>query len=291
MKGLRRAGQRTRGGVPHRRLPTVDAALALFSLTLLLYFYVAPSLEPRVGLIAAITLQQICLLAGPALLLAWLANYNWVETFSLRKPAMTAIAAAVLLGVGLSPWMQLAAMLQQKLWPRNMDSQLELFRKILPVLEQFPVLLPLLIGVLAGTCEEILFRGPIQKGLMRRLGVWPAIVIAAVLFAAAHLDLHGLPVRTFLGVLLGWMVVRTGSIFPAMVMHATYDITQLSYISYEVQRVGAQQLLATATQSGEGIKIWVLIVGAALVVFAMMLLLRVHRGKPLEPAPAHPALS
>jgi sodium transport system permease protein len=212
MKGLKRAGQRTRGGVPHRRLPTVDAALALFSLTLLLYFYVAPSLEPRLGLIPAIVIQQVCLLAGPALLLAWLANYNWTETFSLRKPAVAAMVAAMLLGVGLAPWMQLASMLQHKIWPRNFDSQLELLKKILPVLEQHPILLPLLIGVLAGVCEEILFRGPIQRGLIRRINAWPAIVIAAVLFAAAHLDLHGLPIRTFLGVVLGWMVVRTGSI-------------------------------------------------------------------------------
>ena len=271
VKGLRRAGQRTRS-VPRRRLPTVDAALALFSLTLLLYFYIAPSLEPRVGLLPAIAIQQVFLLAAPALLLAWLAHYNWTETFSLRKPAMTALAAAVLLGVGLAPWVQLAAMAQQKIWPRNMESQLELLKKIMPVLEQMPVLLPLLIGVLAGTCEEILFRGPIQKGLMRRLGVWPAVVIAAVLFAAAHLDLHGIPVRTFLGVVLGWLVVRTGSIFPAMIMHATYDITQLAYISIEVQRRGSATLLAEATKS-EPVNVWILVVGAALVAVAMMLLL------------------
>jgi membrane protease YdiL (CAAX protease family)/ABC-type multidrug transport system permease subunit len=272
MKGLRRAGQRTLG-VPRRRLPTVDAALALFSLTLLLYFYIAPSLEPRLGLLPAIVIQQMCLLAGPPLLLAWLAHYDWVETFSLRKPATTAIIAAVLLGVGLSPWMQFAAMIQQKLWPRSMESQLELLKKILPLLEQHPILLPALIGLLAGVCEEILFRGPIQKGLMRRLGAWPAIFIAAVLFAAAHLDLPGMPIRTFLGVVLGWLVMRTGSIFPAMVMHAIYDITQLSYVSFEVHRRGAQNLLAeAAAQAAEPINVWILIGGAALIVAAIVLL-------------------
>ncbi|MEA2709252.1 MAG: sodium transport system permease protein [Phycisphaerales bacterium] len=291
MRGLRRAGQRTRGG-PRRRLPAVDAALALFSLTLLLYFYIAPSLEPRVGLIPALILQQVCLLAGPALLLAWFAHYDWIETFSLRKPAMAAIAAGLLLGIGLAPWMQLAAMLQQKIWPRGMESQLELLKKILPILEQHPILLPALIGVLAGVCEELLFRGPIQKGLMRRMGMWPAIVIAAVLFAAAHLDLPGMPIRTFLGVVLGWIVVRTGSIFPAMLMHAAYDITQLGYISYEVQKQGAQKLLAEATtQAAEPINVWVLIGGAALIVIAMMLLRRTHRAQSLENPPAQPALS
>jgi sodium transport system permease protein len=291
MKGLRRAGQRTRG-VPRRRLPTVDAALALFSLTLLLYFYIAPSLEPRIGLLPAIIIQQVFLLAGPPLLLAWFAHYDWVETFSLRKPAMTAMSAAVLLGIGLSPWMQLAAMLQQKIWPRGMESQLELLKKILPLLEQHPILLPTLIGVLAGLCEETLFRGPIQKGLMRRLGMWPAVVIAAILFAAAHLDLPGMPIRTFLGVMLGWLVVRTGSIFPAMVMHALYDITQLAYVSYETHRQGAQKLLAEATtQAAEPINGWLLFVSAIWIAVAMILLLR---AKPANAQPAtepQPALS
>jgi hypothetical protein len=146
--------------------------------------------------------------------------------------------------------------------------------------------------MLAGLCEETLFRGPIQKGLMRRLGVWPAIVIAAILFAAAHLDLPGMPIRTFLGIMLGWLVVRTGSIFPAMLMHAMYDITQLAYVSYEVHRRGAQNLLAeAATKASEPINVWVLAGGAALIAVAMMLLRRPHREKPLENQPAQPALS
>jgi membrane protease YdiL (CAAX protease family) len=188
--------------------------------------------------------------------------------------------------------MQLAAMLQQKIWPRGMESQLELLKKILPLLEQHPILLPTLIALLAGLCEETLFRGPIQKGLMRRLGVWPAIVIASILFAAAHLDLPGMPIRTFLGVMLGWIVVRTGSIFPAMVMHAMYDLTQLAYVSFEAHRQGAQKLLAEATtKATEPINVWVLIGGAALIAISMMLLMRTMSAKPQTAAPAEPALS
>src|SRR4051812_26308863 len=83
-----------------------------------------------------------------------------------------------------------------------------------------------------------------------------------------------MPIRTFLGVMLGWVVVRTGSIFPAMLMHATYDITQLAYISYEANRQGAHKLLAEATaKATEPINVWVLAGGAALIVGATMMLL------------------
>ncbi|MEO6437323.1 MAG: CPBP family intramembrane glutamic endopeptidase, partial [Tepidisphaeraceae bacterium] len=127
----------------------------------------------------------------------------------------------------------------------------------------------------AGICEETLFRGPIQTGLLRRLPTWPAITVAAILFAAAHLDLYGMPVRTFLGILLGWIVVHTGSVFPAMVMHAIYDITQLLYVAYEVRKTGAAQVLASATTAqNDPINIWTLAIGAVLLIGGAILLRR-----------------
>lgn len=270
LKGLRPGRRRERP----RRLPSVDEALALFSVALLLSFYVAPSLQ-RFGLVPMLLVQQVLLLAGPAILLAWIGKYRWIETFAWRKPALIALGGAVLLGIGLAPWMQFAGMLQQKLWPRAMEGQWEQLKFLLPPLAAYPILIPLLIGVLAGVCEETLFRGPIQTGLMRRLPKWPAIVVAALLFAAAHMDIHGIPIRTFLGILLGWVVVHTGSVFPAMVMHGIYDITQLLHVGYEVRKVGVDELLASAsTAQNEPINGWVLLIAAVMVLAGWQLLRR-----------------
>ncbi|HYO08859.1 MAG TPA: ABC transporter permease subunit/CPBP intramembrane protease [Tepidisphaeraceae bacterium] len=271
LKGL--TPGRGRGGRRNRpaRLPAVDEALALFAVALLLSFYVAPSLQ-RFGLVPMIVVQQVALLAAPALLWAWLGGWRWRDTFSWRRPAAMALVAAVLLGVGLAPWMQFIGTLQAKIWPPG-EAQARLAQFLLRPLEQHPLFLPLLIGVLAGACEETLFRGPIQRGLLRRLPKWPAIVAASVLFAAAHLDLYGLPIRTFLGVLLGWMVVRTGSVFPAMLMHATYDIVQLLHVSREINKVGATKVLEMATTSqGSGLSAWMLVGAALLIAVAMVLL-------------------
>ncbi|MEO6435132.1 MAG: ABC transporter permease, partial [Tepidisphaeraceae bacterium] len=132
-KGLRSTRSRKRPW----RLPAVDEALALFSVALLLSFYVAPSLQ-RFGLVPMLVVQQVMLLAGPALLLAWWGKYRWVETFSWRKPATAAMAGGLMLGVGLAPWMQLLGALQQKFWPRAIEGQMELMRLILPPLEAHP---------------------------------------------------------------------------------------------------------------------------------------------------------
>ena len=77
------------------------------------FFYIQPSLM-RFGLVPLMLISQIGLLAGPAILLAWFGRYRWVETFSWRRPAIAAAVGGLLLGIGLSPWMQLATSLQSK---------------------------------------------------------------------------------------------------------------------------------------------------------------------------------
>jgi len=68
-------------------------------------------------------------------------------------------------------------------------------------------------------CEELLFRGLILSGL-RRYGSWPAIVISSLLFALAHASIYRLLPTFCLGLLLGHVVQRTGSIACSMLVHA-----------------------------------------------------------------------
>ena len=165
--------------------------------------------------------------------------------------------------------MQLLEALQAKIWEPDHENQIMMLKFLLPSLARFPLLAPMLIGILAGVCEETLFRGPILAGMLRRLSKWPAVIITALLFAAAHLDLYGMPVRTLLGILLGWMVVRTGSVFPAMVMHATYDITTLLHASGLVRRMGVAGVLE---MKGEDISLFAVAGGALLVILGTLLL-------------------
>jgi sodium transport system permease protein len=239
LKGLRRTRIGSRA-LDRRKLPAVDESLALFAVDaapLLLHRPLAPAVRPRAD--AAGAAGPPARRAGGRLRVP--CKWNWRDTFSLRRPAVAAVAGAFLLGVGLTQWMQLLTLLQQKLWAPDPTYNLELMKMLLPPIESHPIFIPILIGCAAGLCEETLFRGPIQRGLLRRMPQLTAVVIASILFAAAHLDIYGLPIRTLLGVILGWIVIRTGSIFPAMVTHAIYDITQLAFASIEVHNRGARK--------------------------------------------------
>jgi hypothetical protein len=75
--------------------------------------------------------------------------------------------------------------------------------------------------------EEIAFRGYAMTLLRRRLGPAAALVIASTLFACAHLT-QGLSapkliVYELVGLGLGFIALRAGSLLPAMVVHAFGD--------------------------------------------------------------------
>lgn len=72
--------------------------------------------------------------------------------------------------------------------------------------------------------EELAFRGVILQGLRSRLGASSAVVVAAVLFGAIHIDiLQGLG-AIVTGIYLGYLTVRAGSIVPAMVAHGVNNL-------------------------------------------------------------------
>ncbi len=77
------------------------------------------------------------------------------------------------------------------------------------------------IGLLAPLSEEIVFRGAILKSLLSssRLSAWGAIAISAFLFALIHMNPAQMPHAFIIGLLLGWMYWRTGSILPGMAYH------------------------------------------------------------------------
>ena len=68
--------------------------------------------------------------------------------------------------------------------------------------------------------EEIMFRGFVLRGLLYRIGPGPAVVATALVFGAFHLDAGTIIPIFFTGLALGWLYVRTGSLWPCIAAHA-----------------------------------------------------------------------
>lgn len=75
------------------------------------------------------------------------------------------------------------------------------------------------VGLIAPLAEEIVFRGAILKTLLKGFGPWVAIPVSALIFAIAHFNPAQMPHAFIVGLLLGWMYMRTGSIALGVVYH------------------------------------------------------------------------
>jgi sodium transport system permease protein len=127
----------------------------------------------------------------------------------------------------------------------------------------------LVIAITPAVCEELLFRGLILSGL-RRYGQWPAIIISALLFALAHASIYRLLPTFCLGLMLGYIVVKTGSIYCSMLMHALNN--GIAVTLARSKDFGERFGLSEATQVP-----WSITLPAIAVVVIGLLILRTHQ--------------
>lgn len=94
----------------------------------------------------------------------------------------------------------------------------------------------LTVAVVPGFCEELMFRGLLQKRLLGQvmpdhLAVW----VAAAIFSAIHIEFAGFFPRLLLGAFLGYAYRWTGSLWVPIIIHMLYNGTQVlvTYFSGE----------------------------------------------------------
>jgi membrane protease YdiL (CAAX protease family) len=82
------------------------------------------------------------------------------------------------------------------------------------------------VTVVAPAVEELTYRG-LGISLIAPWGIVLAVAASGVLFGAAHGLVVGFPILAFFGIALGWLRVRTDSVFPGMILHATFNAIAL----------------------------------------------------------------
>ena len=85
----------------------------------------------------------------------------------------------------------------------------------------------LLVSVMPGIVEEIGFRGVIQSVLERTVNAREAWLIQAALFSVLHLLPMIFPSHFVMGLLFGYVRLRTRSLYPGMLLHASWNALQV----------------------------------------------------------------
>lgn len=81
----------------------------------------------------------------------------------------------------------------------------------------------ILVSLVAPTVEEMLFRGVMLRSFLRQYPRWPAILGSAALFGLAHMNVYQFTVGLVLGTVSGWLYERTRSLWPSILLHASYN--------------------------------------------------------------------
>ena len=196
--------------------PTPAFALTAFALVLVLTFYGSLLLKSS-GTMATLLVTEYGFFLAPTLLLVAGFGFAFRRTLAIRRPPLLGLVAAVL--IGSSAWAVAAGLLIRLLPPP--ESLVRALEQLL-LLDGAPAplwLVWLIIAVTPAVCEECFFRGLVLSGL-RRLGPWPALIVCALLFGLAHSSIYRLLPTFFIGLLLSWLVWKTGSVWTGIVAHA-----------------------------------------------------------------------
>jgi uncharacterized protein len=98
------------------------------------------------------------------------------------------------------------------------ENQIEMLKNFLT--GDHIVLLTLIhVGLVPSVCEEVLFRGYFQRAIEKTWGIWAAIIIGGLLFGIYHIRLTQFIPLAAIGMLLAWIVWKSGSLYPAMAGH------------------------------------------------------------------------
>jgi sodium transport system permease protein len=196
-------------------MPTPGLVLTLFPLLMVGLFYASLALaQQRVQTIVLVTEYGVLLL--PVVALAVARKFPLAQTFSLHRPHWRSLVGAILIGLTASV---AVAGLAYRLAPPP-DSMLREMQELLQLGDAPAPLwrLWLVLSLTPALCEETFFRGLMLSGL-RRWGPRAAIGITALLFGLLHGSIYRLLPTFILGLVLGYTVWRSGSLYCSILVH------------------------------------------------------------------------
>ena len=166
---------------------------------------------------------QLIVVVAPVLLLTLLLARSFRQTLILKSPPWFAVPAAAALAVVLHPSVHALSLAVMRLYPlgETMGDKLEAMEQMFVGVPLWQLLL--LLAVTPAICEELAFRGFILSGL-RHLGhKWRAIVYSAMLFGFSHGILQQSLTASLVGVVIGYLAVQSGSLWPGVVFHLVHN--------------------------------------------------------------------
>jgi sodium transport system permease protein len=212
-------------------LPSTGEALFCFGLILGLT-WLSLGAGGRLPSLTQVGVSYLAFVAAPPLFMAVVLTTRPWQGLGLRWPPAWSWGGALLLAVLLFlPGAELTAYILQQ-YPGLKDA----LREAQESLQHAPPAVDgagrlglrytgvvLALAMLQALSEELAFRGFILSGLRRRFRPRTAVFLSAFLFALFNMNVFQFIPHFLIGVVLGTLVLHSGSVLPAVVFHFAYN--------------------------------------------------------------------
>jgi membrane protease YdiL (CAAX protease family) len=216
-------------GPPYPELAAGEALLFFFALVPVVL--VGGTLLQKWNLTLGTILMEWGLIFAPTLLYVRVRRKRTKKILRARIPSPGHLLASIVMCVGLVPLVAELAMLQDLVIPIPEDL-LEAMKEAFTVKEGESLFLSFIaFSITPAICEEVLFRGFLLTGLLSRLDQRGAATLTGILFGLFHLNVYRFLPTAVIGIVLGFVVLRSGSLFTGIVFHALNNAIALAAVN------------------------------------------------------------
>ena len=195
-----------------------------------------------VQMMKLLVIQQLAIIACPALFMALLLTSSVRQSLRLRLPNWRFVAIAAALPFALYPLsLELMASLHW-FFPKLPPGAAWMMQAMGDGERSLPLVL-IALAAAPAICEELAFRGFVLTGFSRNGRTGLAIGLSALTFGVMHMIPQQVFNATLLGVVLGLIAIRSNSLLPGVVFHFVFNS-----IAVMRERVGKQ---LTGGRTGE----------------------------------------
>lgn len=219
-------------------LPTFGESIGIYLLSGALLVVFGAQIQQK-HLFLGLFITEILFVVAPAFAYTLSCRYDLRRTFLLSPATFRTVSLSIIIACAGFVLVGMITAIQEYIFPRSTEYQVA-WEALLQKFHTLPLGLTLgIVAILPGVCEELFFRGFILHGVRQRCSDDFAIILVGLLFGAFHFDPYRFFPTSLLGMLFGYMVVKTGSLAPGMIAHIVNNSIAM-LLSFAAQTLSAQ---------------------------------------------------
>jgi membrane protease YdiL (CAAX protease family) len=173
----------------------------------------------------------------PAIIFVFVKKASFVEVFRWKRVSMNLLFVSIFIGIGLNVITDEMDRLIQSFVPMRWEVYEAIKSQMTyQTIEQF-ILIFIAAAIVAPLTEEMLFRGYLQGVLEKATFARKAIIVSAFIFTFVHFNPWWTLEIFIIGILIGIIAWRSGSIFPGIIVHGINNALSIFMLNVDPSKL------------------------------------------------------